>query len=220
MFSRTSLVCMLFVMILVTSASPVAASDLNAMLSLSLHMTGKDPSWRFDVSPCLWHYVLCNAAGNVTEIHWGSTWYPTGGLLLGGYANLTMLPQGLQVLDLNGNQLTGTPNLASLPQGLQKLFLDGNQRLTGTPNLASLPQGLQKLTLYGNNFTGNGTFIPSLPFPEGWCLNPQYNMCGASQYGVGRDGSFGCPAGTWHCQPDCTWNCPSGVARVGQAGGV
>ena len=102
---------MLLVILLGTLVPPVKASDLTSMLSLSRDMTNKLPSWRFDVPPCQWQAVQCNATGSVTEIDWGS-------LGLGVSANLTVLPEGLQHLELNDNQLTGTPDLATLPEGV------------------------------------------------------------------------------------------------------
>ena len=124
MFSRT-----LLVILLGTLVPPVKASDLTSMLSLSRDITNKPPSWRFDVDPCQWQAVVCNATGSVTGIDWAS-------LGLGGFANLTILPAGLSFLDLNSNQLTGTPDLAHLPAGLSYLYLNDNQ-LTGNGTFSS-----------------------------------------------------------------------------------
>ena len=151
------------------------------MLSLSRDITNKPPSWRFDVDPCQWQAVVCNATGSVTRIDWGS-------LGLGGFANLTILPAGLSYLYLNDNQLTGTPDLAHLPAGLSFLNLGGNQ-LTGTPDLAHLPAGLSYLYLNDNQLTGNGTFSS----PHVWC-SQQLGMCG-----VGTPGVFNCTSGVWRC---------------------
>ena len=101
MFSRT-----LLVILLGTLVPPVKASDLTSMLSLSRDITNKPPSWRFDVDPCQWQAVVCNATGSVTGIDWAS-------LGLGGFANLTILPAGLSYLYLNNNQLTGNGTFSS-----------------------------------------------------------------------------------------------------------
>ena len=199
MFSRT-----LLVILLGTLVPPVKASDLTSMLSLSRDITNKPPSWRFDVDPCQWQAVVCNATGSVTGIDWAS-------LGLGGFANLTILPAGLSFLDLNSNQLTGTPDLAHLPAGLSSLDLYNNQltgtpdlahlpaglssldlnsnQLTGTPDLAHLPAGLSYLYLNNNQLTGNGTFSS----PHVWC-SQQLGMCG-----VGTPGVFNCTSGVWRC---------------------
>ena len=179
--------CMCILLAIVGSLS-VAASDTTALLSLSHDMTNKPPSWRSHVSPCQWLGVCCNATGYlceptgvVTEIHWWS-------LGLGGSANLSLLPQGLQILSLFNNTLRGTPNLSALPEGLQELGLGSNQ-MTGTPDLATLPHALIQLRLHDNDFRGRGTLGTSHP----WCVTPQVKMCGA------HDGVFQCSSGVWSC---------------------
>ena len=106
---------MLFVVAAI-SVSPVPgrSSDLKSMLSLTSEITNKDPSWSSTVPVCQWKGVLCTATGSVFQIAWGER-------RLGGFANLTTLPDGLLQLTLDSNQLTGNPNLASLPHGLQVL---------------------------------------------------------------------------------------------------
>ena len=125
------------VWVLAIWASPVAASDLTAMLFLSKDITNKPPSWRLDVLPCQWWGVRCNATGSVTAIDWEGFNFELG---LGGFANLTLLPEGLQELYLS------TPNLERLPPGLQVLMLFDNL-LTGSPNFETLPPGMQVLEL-------------------------------------------------------------------------
>ena len=218
----------------------VQPNDFTALLFMTLQITNKDPTWSQLTPACQWKGITCNADGRVKQIVWYN-------MNLGGYANLTTLPRGLQQLDLSYNQLTGNPSLTNLPQGLQQLDLDRNQltgqpflatlpkglqqlylsfnqltgtpdlatlpqglqqldldsnQLTGTPNLATLPQGLQQLdlsnnkltgtpdfttlsqglqqlSLADNNFSGSGSFVPSLPYPQGWCFAAQQKMCGA-----------------------------------------
>ena len=58
--------------IVATLASPVAGqTDLEALYSLTLDVTNKDPTWSLTTPPCQWKGVSCNATGNVTQISWG-----------------------------------------------------------------------------------------------------------------------------------------------------
>ena len=197
--------------ILATLASPVAGqSDLEALYSLTLNFTPKDPSWSGPA--CQWKGVECNATGGVFAIAWDSQREVES---LSGYPNFTMLPQGLQVLRLETNQMTGTPNFVTLPQGLQVLDLSRNQ-LTGTPNLTALPQGLQQLGLETNQFTGSGFFFSGR---DVWCTvgmshaSSMLGMCG-----VGYDGIFNCTAGVWQCASAAP--SPSSFGSDGLAGGA
>ena len=179
-------------------------NDLNALYLTTLNMTHKNPTWLLMTPACQWFGVGCDDSGRVVQIAWS-------GMLLGGTANLTalpsglqrlglgdnslsgtpdlaLLPQGLQVFDVSVNQLTGTPNLSALPKGLQQLDFAYNQ-LTGQPSFATLPKDLQFLDVSNNNFNGSGTFTPD----EIWCSTPQAKMCGAT------DGTFVCTAGVWNC---------------------
>ena len=132
---------------------------------------------------CQWKFVLCDAAGRVIQIV--CNFYG-----LHGYANLTALPAGLTMLQMQNNNLTGTPDLTTLPAGLNNLDLIANQ-MTGTPNLAALPAGLQVLMLDENQFTGNGTFA----YPHLWCADdPLSGMCGR-----GIPVVFDCTSGVWRC---------------------
>ena len=184
MLPSTAALCTVLV-IVATLASPVAGqTDLEALYSLTLNVTNKDPSWNIKVPACQWKGVLCNATGSVVQIIWEL-------MGLGGYPNLATLPQGLQQLLLSSNKLTGTPNLAALPQGLEGLHLDANH-FTGTPNLETLPQGLQELDLSFNQFKGSGMFSSGAV----WCPSSgvEKNMCG-----VGVNGTFNCIKGLWEC---------------------
>ena len=150
MLRVTALVSVVFLVVVVVT-SPVAASDLDALVSLTSGITPKDPSWSITTPACQWKNVVCDATGRVTEILWQN-------MGLSGFANLTVLPAGLTVLVLSQ---TGNQN--------------GNQ-LTGTPDLADLPQGLQEMHLSNNNFSGGGSFSVLL---GNWCYTPVLMMCGA-----------------------------------------
>ena len=73
--------------------------------------------------------------------------------ILTGEVDLTRLPSETESLSLGHNQLTWEINITQLPDGMQKLFLDNNQ-LTGKVDLTKLPKGMNVLRLQYNQFTG------------------------------------------------------------------
>ena len=78
-----------------------------------------------------------------------------------GEIDLTKLPNGMTDLELNGNQLTGEIDLTRLPEGMISLFLNHNQ-LTGEIDLTQLPDEMTCLILTSNQLTG-GIDLTQLP---------------------------------------------------------
>ena len=72
---------------------------------------------------------------------------------LTGSVDLTHLPVGMHVLQLQKNELTGEVDLAHLPNGMGFLHLNNNQ-LTGEIRLDHLPGEMQYLYLHTNKLTG------------------------------------------------------------------
>ena len=72
---------------------------------------------------------------------------------LTGSVDLTHLPEGFQVIDLQNNGLTGEIDLAYLPKGMKKQHLSDNQ-LTGVIDFTQLPDEIYYLDIENNELTG------------------------------------------------------------------
>jgi Leucine-rich repeat (LRR) protein len=70
---------------------------------------------------------------------------------LKGTIDLTMIPTGLQVLDLSDNQLSGTLDFTHFTDAIRFVFLHNNH-FTGSLDLMDLPVDLRRLTFWGNDF--------------------------------------------------------------------
>ena len=91
---------------------------------------------------------------------------------LTGTADLTKLPDGIQVLDLRNNQLTGELDITQLPESMLDLCLSGNQ-FSGEIDLTNLPVSLRRRSLGNNHFTGeiDLTHVPRQSFSN-WGRDP------------------------------------------------
>ena len=94
---------------------------------------------------------LCYVPPKVEEIDIGDMW--VNGKLAGS-VDLTLLPEGMEVLNLLGNKLSGEIDLTQLPYKMEYLTLGYNQ-LTGEINLTHLPDGMRGLHLESNQLSGS-----------------------------------------------------------------
>ena len=103
---------------------------------------------------------LCYVPPSVKDLKIRNRWRPGK---LSGSIDLSQLPEGMQLLDLQHNQLTGEIDLTQLPNGMEFLSLFDNH-LAGKVDLAHLPYKIQYLFLENNKLTGD---IDLTKLPDG-----------------------------------------------------
>eukprot|EP00899_Mesostigma_viride_P012371 jgi/Mesvir1/21134/Mv08887-RA.1 len=130
-----------------STATPPAAGVLIHFKNNLKPVTAKDvlSSWDARRPVCEWDYVLCDAAGNVTELYLSFK-----GLQGTIHEYLGLIPS-LQVLHLSGNNFTGgIPNSLGLLRDLEQLHLAGNQLLGPIPTRVTSLRKLRQLSVFSN----------------------------------------------------------------------